>query len=173
MRGRLQWRTSVIIAASRNRVWSVADDITLIPRYHPEVRKVDLLSGHRNREIGARYRCTIPEGRKGSCVEEVVDCVPGERMATAFSEDTWGISRMLRDFVVETVLVPRGPYETALVLEAYYEPVGLKSKFLNALFLRRMMKRRAFQTLEGLKRLVEGLQVSRPVRSISEPPRER
>jgi uncharacterized protein YndB with AHSA1/START domain len=155
MRGRFQWRASIVIAAPRDHVWSVADDISLIPRYHPEVRKVDLLSGHRNREIGARYRCIITEGRRGSCVEEVVDCVPGERMVTAFSEDTWGISRMLRDFVVETALVPRSPRETALVLEAYYEPVSLKSKFLNALFLRRLMKRRAFQTLEGLKRLVE------------------
>jgi uncharacterized protein YndB with AHSA1/START domain len=155
MTGRFQWRASVIAAASRNQVWSVVDDITLIPRYHPEVRKVDLLSGHRTRKIGARYRCTIPEGRKGSCVEEVVDYVPGERMATAFSEDTWGISKMLRDFVVEAVLVPRGSHETALVLEAYYEPVGFQSKFLNALFLRRMMKRRALRTLEGIKRLAE------------------
>ena len=155
MRGRFQWRTSIVIAASRNQVWSVVNDITLIPRYHPEVRRVDLLSGHRTREPGARYRCTITEGRKGSCVEEVVDCVPGERMATAFSEDTWGISRMLRDFVVEAVLKPRGSHETSLVLEAYYEPVGFKSKFLNALMLRRIMRRRAFRTLEGIKRLVE------------------
>jgi hypothetical protein len=155
MMGRFQWRTSIIIAASRDHVWSVADDISLIPRYHPEVGKVDLLSGHRKREIGARYRCIITEGRRGSCVEEVVDCVPGERMATAFSEDSWGISEMLSSFVVETVLVPCNPRETALVLEAYYEPVSLKSKFLNALFLRRIMKRRAYRTLEGIKRLVE------------------
>jgi uncharacterized protein YndB with AHSA1/START domain len=128
MRGRFQWRTSVIIAASREHVWSIANDITLIPRYHPEVRKVDLLSGHRTREIGARYRCTIPEGRKGSCVEEVVECLPGERMATAFPEDTWGISRMFREFVVVTVLLSHGSGETNLVLEAYYEPVGIKSK---------------------------------------------
>ena len=84
MRGRFQWRASVIVAASRDRVWAVVDDISLIPSYHPEVRKVDLLSGHRTRAIGARYRCTVPDGRKGSCVEEVVGYVPGERVATAF-----------------------------------------------------------------------------------------
>jgi Polyketide cyclase / dehydrase and lipid transport len=155
MKGRSQWKASIIIAASRNHVWSVVDDITLIPNYHPEVRKVDLLSGHRNRQIGARYRCTITEGRKGSCVEEVVECLPGERMATAFSEDTWGISEMFRDFVVESVLLPRGSHETIVVLEAFYEPVGLKAKFLNALFLRGMMKRRALRTLQGIKRMVE------------------
>ena len=60
---------------------------------------MDLLSGQSTRATGVKYRCTILEGRKGSCVEEVVDYVPGERFATAFPEDTWGISEMLRGFV--------------------------------------------------------------------------
>jgi uncharacterized protein YndB with AHSA1/START domain len=155
MSERLQWRTSVRIRAPRERVWAIADDITLIPQYHPEVRKVELLSGQTRRSPGVRYRCIIPEGRKGSCVEEVVDYVPGERMTTAFPEDTWGISKMLAGFVVQTVLVPHGDHETDLVLEAYYEPVGWKAKLLNAPVLRRLMARRALRTLEGIKRLVE------------------
>ncbi len=102
-----------------------------------------------------KYRCTILEGRKGSCVEEVVDYVPGERFATAFPEDTWGLSEMLRGFVVDTVLVPHGDAETEVVLEAYYEPIGWKMKVLNALVLRRVMARRALRTMEGAKRLAE------------------
>jgi hypothetical protein len=155
MRGRFQWRTSVRVSAPRDRVWAIVDDISLIPKYHPEVRKVDLLSGRSTREIGVKYRCTIPEGRRGSCVEEVVGYVPGERMATAFHEDTWGISKMFADFVVETVLMPHGDRETDLVLEAYYEPIGWKTRLLNALFLRRLMARRALRTIEGIKRLAE------------------
>src|SRR5262249_9077045 len=100
MRGRFQWRTSLRIRASRERLCAIVDDISLIPKYHAEVGKVDLLSGQSTRATGVKYRCTILEGRKGSCVEEVVDYVPGGRFATAFSEDTWGISKMLRDFVV-------------------------------------------------------------------------
>lgn len=143
------------INASRDRVWAIVDDISLIPKYHPEVRKVDLLSGQSTKAIGVKYRCTILEGRKGSCVEEVVDYIPGERIATAFPEDTWGISKMLREFVVDTVLVPHGDSETDLLLEAYYEPIGLMTRVLNALFLRRLMARRALRTIEGLKRLAE------------------
>ena len=155
MRGRFQWRTSLRISAPRERLWAIVDDISLVPRYHPEVGKVDLLSGQSTRAIGVKYRCTILEGRKGSCVEEVVDYVPGERFATAFPEDTWGISKMLGDFVVETVLVSRGDFETDVVLEAYYEPIGWKARVLNALFLRRLMARRALRTMEGVKRLAE------------------
>ena len=155
MEGRFQWRRSLRIRASRERVWAIVDDLSLIPKYHPEVGKVDFLSGQTTRAMGVKYRCTILEGRKGSCVEEVIDYVPGERFATAFPEDTWGLSQMLRDFVVESVLVPHGNLETDVALEAYYEPVGWKMRILNALFLRRHMARRALRTIEGVKRLAE------------------
>jgi hypothetical protein len=62
---------------------------------------------------------------------------------------------MLRDYVVETVLVPHGDFEMDAVLEAYYEPNGWKMRVLNALFLRRLMARRALRTMEGVKRLAE------------------
>ena len=154
MRGRFQWRTSVNISTPLDRVWAIVDDISLIPQYHPEVRKVDLLSGRNTRAIGVKYRCTIPEGRRGSCIEEVVDYIPGQRMATTFSEDTWGISKMFANFVVETVLVPHGDSDTVLVLEAYYDSIGWKTWVLNALFLRRLMARRALRTIEGIKTMV-------------------
>ena len=156
MKGRFQWRTSLRIRASRDRIWAIVDDISLIPKYHAEVGKVDLLSGQSTRAIGVRYRCTILGGRKGSCVEEVIDCVPGERFSTAFPEDTWGLSELLRDFVVDSVLVSQGDFATDVVLEAYYEPIGWKMRLLNVFFLRRLMARRALRTMEGVKGLAEG-----------------
>src|SRR5262245_5392147 len=155
MKGPFQWRTSLRIRASRDRLWAIVDDISLIPKYHPEVGKVDLLSGQMTRGTGVRYRCTILDGRKGSCVEEIVDHVPGERFSTAFPEDTWGMSKMLRGFVVDSILVPHGDFETDVVLEGYYEPMGWKMRVLNALILRRLMARRALRTIEGVKRLAE------------------
>jgi hypothetical protein len=143
------------IRASRDRLWSIVDDLSLIPKYHAEVGKVDILSGQGARAMGVKYRCTVLEGRKGSCVEEVIDYIPGERFTTAFPEDTWGISKILRDFVVESILVPQGDFETDAVLEAYYEPIGWKMRALNVLFLRRLMARRALSTLKGVKRLAE------------------
>lgn len=154
-RGRFQWRASVAVRAPKERVWAIVDDISLIPQYHPEVRKVTLLSGQATRAVGVKYQCTILEGRKGSCVEEVVDHVPGVRTATAFPEDTWGLSKMFGNFVVEGVVVPQGERQAVLVLEAYYEPIGWKTRLFNVLFLRRLMARRALRTLEGIKRLAE------------------
>ncbi|PYQ57452.1 MAG: hypothetical protein DMF53_22665 [Acidobacteria bacterium] len=62
---------------------------------------------------------------------------------------------MLRDFVVDSILVPQGDHETDVVIEAYYEPIGWKMRALNALLLRRLMARRALRTMEGVKRLAE------------------
>ena len=143
------------MSAPSARIWGIVDDLSRIPEYHGEVGKVELLSGQRTRALGVRYRCTVLEGRKGSCVEEVVDFVPGERFATAFPEDTWGIGKFLRDFVVESRLVPLGDDATEVVLAAYYEPIGWRMRLANVLFLKRLMARRALRTLRGVKRLAE------------------
>ena len=117
----LQWHTQITVAASPERVWAIADDITLIPQYHPEVRHVELISGGKSRAAGVRYRCTIPEGRKGNCIEEITEYVPGSRFVTAFPEDSWGLSKQFAEFTVETVVEP-APEGTLIRLNAYYRP---------------------------------------------------
>jgi len=70
----LQWMTDIQINARLGDVWAVIDDLTLVPRYHPEVKLVEYLSGHTRRAPGVTYRCTIPDGpRKGWCVERVIE----------------------------------------------------------------------------------------------------
>jgi len=150
----LQWSTQITVAAPPERVWAIADDITLIPQYHPEVRHVELISGTASRAAGVRYRCTIPEGRKGNCIEEITEYVPGSRFVTAFPEDSWGLSEQLAEFTVETVVAPVAG-GTRIRLNAFYRPRSLLMKLLNPLGLRRPMARRAFRVLEGVKRLAE------------------
>lgn len=156
MQAPLQWRTAVLIDAPKDCVWSIVDDVTLIPRYHPEVTNVELLSRQRTRSVGMRYQCVVSHGvRKGSCVEEVTEYVPGERMTTAFPEDTWGISKMLDQFSVETTVSSRPDGQTQLVLSAYYRPIGWKIRLANATVLRYAMARRARRTIAGIKQLAE------------------
>jgi hypothetical protein len=138
-------------------VWEIAEDITLIPQYHPEVGKVDLLTGQANRSLGARYRCHILEGRRaGSCVEEVVAYEPERMLATVMVSDTWGIDKMFTDFRVESTVSRRTETSTMLKFQAFYQPVGLKNRLLNALFLRRALRRRALAVMNGVKRIAEG-----------------
>jgi polyketide cyclase/dehydrase/lipid transport protein len=150
----LQWHTQITVAAPKERVWAIADDITLIPQYHPEVCQVELISGVKKREAGVRYRCTIPEGRKGNCIEEITEYVAGSRFVTAFPEDSWGLSKHFGEFTVETIVDPV-PEGTRIRMNAYYRPRTLFMKLLNVLWLRRLMSRHAFRVLVGVKRFAE------------------
>jgi hypothetical protein len=62
---------------------------------------------------------------------------------------------MFADFIVDTTILPQGDNSAILQFEAYYNPVALKNKLLNVLLLRRVMRKRAVKTMEGIKRLAE------------------
>jgi hypothetical protein len=155
MKGKIQWNLELIINAKSTRVWEIIDDITLIPQYHPEVGKVNLISGQSKRAVGVKYQCHILEGRKGSCVEEVVEYIPNVKVSTGMAEDTWGMDKMLTDFIVETTISPRNDNMTILKFEAFYNPIGIFYKILNVLILRHMMKRRSLLVMKGIKKLCE------------------
>jgi len=152
-----QWTVEILVDAPLKRVWEVAEDITLIPQYHPEVDKVDLIAGQAKRSLGTKYQCNILEGRRaGSCVEEVVAYEHERMVATEMVSDTWGIDRMLSDFRVVSTVSRHTETSTILKFQAFYKPVGLKNRLLNALFLRRALRRRSLAVMNGIKRIVEG-----------------
>jgi hypothetical protein len=155
MRGKFQSSVRIKIQCSAEGVWEIIDDITLIPEYHPEVDKVDLISGQSKRGVGVKYQCSILEGRTGTCVEEVVEYVPHEKMSTAMPQDSWGISTMLADFVVDTTVHPIDDDSCFLQFDAYYNPIGLQYKILNALMLRRTFRKKSQSVMEGIKRIAE------------------
>ena len=151
-----QWTVAIVVDAPLKRVWEVAEDITLIPQYHPEVDKVVLIAGQAKRSLGAKYQCNILDGRRaGSCVEEVVAYEPERKLVTRMVSDTWGIDRMLADFTVETTVSPRSETSTILKFEAFYEPVGVMYRLLNAVWLRRAIRRRSLAVMHGIKRFIE------------------
>lgn len=63
---------------------------------------MELLSGSARRAPGMSYKCIVPTGRRaGWCVERVIEHVPLQRTTVTFSEDSWGLSRLLADFTTE------------------------------------------------------------------------
>jgi uncharacterized membrane protein len=155
--GRLQWQVRVEVHAPLVEVWEAIEDVSLIPLYHPEVRQVELLSGSSRRAPGMSYKCIVPSGKRaGWCVEQVIEHVPLERTTVAFPSDSWGLSRLLGDFTTELSVAPAGaPDRTRVLLAARYRPQGWRSRVLNCLGLRWVMRRRARQTLERLRHLIE------------------
>ncbi|MGH8014899.1 MAG: SRPBCC family protein, partial [Candidatus Zixiibacteriota bacterium] len=155
MRKNPQWRIEIKINAPLKKVWDIGDDLTLIPQFHPEVRTVEFISGQTRRAVGVSYKCIVPEGRKGWCIERIVEHVPYQRTLIDFPEDSWELSRMFSDFMTELGVSAADDGSTIVFLEAYYSPNGFIVSMLNALLMRRVMRKKAMLTLQGLKRLVE------------------
>jgi len=143
----------VIINAPLEAVWSFSMDLTKIPEFHPRVVKVDLVSGKNFREPGASYRCHL-SGGKHTCVEKDIEIVPLQKIVTVLPQDTFGISKILSDYTVETTFQPLGHRSTRVEISHYYSTTTLKAKLLN-LIARGKIARETRATLNAAKARIE------------------
>jgi hypothetical protein len=143
----------VIIEAPLQAVWSFCTDITKIPEFHPRVVKVDLLSGKTLREPGAAYRCHLAGG-KHTCTEKDIEVIPLQKLVTVIPEDTFGISRILSDYRVETTFQSLAERSTMVAISHYYCTTTLKAKLLN-LIAKGRIARDTQAMLNSAKRKIE------------------
>ena len=146
-------KQEVIINASLEAVWSYTMDLTKIPEFHPRVVKVDLISGKTLREPGASYRCRL-SGGKHSCVEKDIEIIPLQKIVTVLPEDTFGISKILSDYRVETTFQTLGHRSTKVEISHYYSTTTLKAKVLN-LIAKGKIARETQATLNAAKAKIE------------------
>lgn len=128
-------------------------DLTNIPEFHRRVVKVDLLSGKAFREAGVSYRCHL-SGGKHTCVEKDIEILPMQKIVTVLPEDTFGISKILPDYVVETTFHRVGQFSTKVEISHYYSTPTLKAKLLN-LIAKRTIARDTRATLNAAKAAIE------------------
>jgi uncharacterized membrane protein len=153
MRPPFQAKQRVVINAPLKVVWDFNMDLARIPEFHPRVFKVDLLSGKRYREAGAAYQCHVVGG-KHLCTEQDIEIVPMEKIVTILPEDTFGISKILPDYRVETTFQKIDEHTTAVTIEHYYATASLKGKLFNLLGKRRIA-RETEATLRSIKNQIE------------------
>jgi uncharacterized membrane protein len=153
MKPTFQSAQEVLIQAPLEAVWAFSMDLTRIPDFHPRVRKVDLLSATASRGAGVAYRCHLAGG-KHTCVEKDVEIVPFQKIVTVFPEDTFGINKILNDYMVETTFEKAGDDATKVRISHFYSTKSLKAKLLN-LIARKKIARETQATLNGCKRVIE------------------
>jgi hypothetical protein len=155
MRPPFRSRQEIIINAPVETVWAFNMDITRIPTFHPRVSKVDLLDGKAFREAGVSYQCHLSDG-KNTCVEKDIEIIPMEKVVTVLPHDTFGISKILSDYTVETTLQKVGDSATKIEISHYYSTPTLKAKLVN-LIAKGKIARETQETLEGMKAAIEGI----------------
>ena len=154
MRPPFRSKQEVIINSPVEAVWAFNMDLTNIPKFHPRVDAVDLLSGTASREAGAAYQCHI-KGGKHTCVEKDIEVVPMERVVTVLPEDSFGISKILSDYLVETRLQNLGGMATKVEVSHYSSTKTLKAQLLN-LTAKRKIARDTQTMLNAMKAAIEG-----------------
>jgi polyketide cyclase/dehydrase/lipid transport protein len=154
MRPPFRSKQEVVIKAPLRAVWEFNMDLTKIPEFHPRVKKVDLISGKSTRQAGVAYQCHLTDG-KHTCVEKDVEVVPMERIVTILPEDTFGVSKILNDYVVETNLQRVGNLATRVEVSHYYSTKTMKAQLLN-LIAKRKIARDTQTMLNAMKAAIEG-----------------
>ncbi len=153
MKPPLQSKQEVIISAPPEKVWEFNQDLSKIAEYHPRVNKVDLISGKQFREAGVAYLCHLTDG-KNTCVEKDVEIVPMKKVVTVLPEDTMGLTKLLTDYVVETILTKVDDKTTKIEFYHYYSTPTFKHKLIN-LIVKRKIGKESTATLGAMKRAIE------------------
>jgi hypothetical protein len=148
-----QLKQSVLIDAPLELVWEFGMDLTKIPSFHPRVFKIDLLSGTNRRAAGVAYQCHLVGG-KHLCTEKDVELVPMEKIVTILPEDTFGISKLLPDYRVETTFRKVNEHVTEVTISHYYSTSSLKARLFN-LIGKRKIARETSATLNSIKAQIE------------------
>jgi hypothetical protein len=87
-------------------------------------------------------------------VEKDIEVVPMERIVTVLPEDTFGVSRTLSDYVVESTLHRVGESSTRVEMSHYYSTKTLKAKLLS-LIAKGGIARETQQMLNAMKAAIE------------------
>jgi hypothetical protein len=82
------------------------------------------------RAPGVSYQCHLAGG-KHTCVERDVEIVPMQKIVTVLPHDTCGISKILRDYTVETTFQKVGEHCTRVEISHFYSTDTFKAKLLN------------------------------------------
>ena len=153
MRPPFRSKQEVIIDAPLEAVWAFSMDLTKIPQYHPRVSKVDLMDGKTFREAGVSYQCHL-SGGKHTCIEKDIEIVPLEKIVTVLPQDTFGISKILSDYTVETTFQKLNDSSTKVEISHYYSTDTLKAKLVH-LVAKGKIARETQATLAGAKAAIE------------------
>jgi len=93
-------------------------------------------------------------GGKHSCVEKDIEITPLQKIVTVLPEDTFGISKILSDYRVETTFQTLGHRSTKVEISHYYSTTTLKAKLLN-LIAKGKIARETQATLNAAKATIE------------------
>lgn len=143
-------RVDRTIAAAPQRVWRLLQDFASIDVFNPNLAGSHRIGGTPHEGIGAERHCDMKDGRNW-IRERVIDWRPGEGYTVEIFAGTLPITDIRTTLRVE----PDGAASHAFMQIAYRPKYGLLGQVLDAMALRRMMRRLMERVLDGLSEKAE------------------
>ena len=139
---------SLRIAAPLERVWAVLADLEAVQLYNPLVARARYLSDLRE-GVGASRECEFRP--KGRARERVIAWNPRQSLTIELYESPWPLEFMHW----ETNLRQDGGDTVVTQTTDYRAKFGLLGRLLDALVMRRQLRRTLDRVLAGFKEFVE------------------
>ena len=156
MKGQRQILRTTIANANVGRVWSILMDSRLLPQWTNVVREVESceVSGE---SIGAARRCRVElGGRAGRMVERCVALEAERHIAYVVEDESFGMRKMFDHYGFRISLQPTDVSHTEITIETFYTPRNALYSVMNALMMRRQLRKVVDQLLSGLVDLSSG-----------------
>jgi len=150
MTGKKQLERELLVNAPLDTTYELFMDNSRLASWAPVVDAVVSESGGDDSGLGRTRTCNVTlDGRRGNMVEKVVDVVPYERASFVVVDDSFGFSRMLKDYGFTAQFEAAGG-GTRVRIETFYTPANPIAAVMNMVMMRRKFRGVVDSLLAGL-----------------------
>jgi hypothetical protein len=151
-----QLERTTTIDAPVGVVYQLFMDNQALSSWAPMVDAVVHEDGGHESGVGRTRTCAVTmNGRSGTMVEQCVEAALNARASYVLIDDSFGFSRMLRDYGFTVHFGAAGPQESSVRMETFYSPANLLADVLNRLMMRRKFRAVVDALLDGLRTSAE------------------
>ncbi len=156
MRGTRQLERTTTIDAPVDAVYGLFMDNRALPKWAPVVDALLAEDGGDPSGLGCTRTCAVTmSGRSGTIVERCVDAVPNTRASFLVVDDSFGFSKMLRDYGFTVHFADSGNDRACVRIETFYTPANAAAHLLNRVVMRRRFRAVVDDLLGGLRASAE------------------
>ncbi len=155
---KVQGQDEIIINAPVSVVWPLIKDSKRLEDWGPPVQKIEvyLAPGQKEEGVGSKRKvyAKFNEKRKGWYQEIRTEQIEGRKITFLIFEDSFGMSKTLKDVGGAMEVVPEGTDKTRFIFTFYHRTKGFMGWLMNPIIKADQRKNR-LKALKSIKQYVE------------------
>ena len=154
-----QGQGEIVIDAPVSTVWPLIKDSKRLEDWGPPVQKIEVYLAPQQREEGVgskrKVYAKFTEKRKGWYQEIRTEQIEGRKVTFLIYEDSFGMSKILKDVGASIEVVPEGANKTRFIFTFYHRTKGFMGWLMNPMIKMDQKKNRR-AALQSIKNYTEG-----------------